>query len=207
MASRRISAAACRLADGRFAVIGGYDEHGKLLDSAEVYNPKNQKWTPLPPIPTTSTTTCDTDDNASSGNPSAATNGRLHSACAVGLADGRLMLIGGADYDERAIADVFVLDPVGKGNNSSKGEWKSVARMQHRRKGCGAVLLADGKVMVLGGAGSATGAEVSALQRLSSTELYDPSTDTWTEGKPMLHAREDFACCRLVRSVSISSVI
>ena len=67
--------------------------------------------------------------------------------------------------------------------------WSAVAPMKQRRKGFGAVVLADGQVMVMGGAGVGS--------RLTSVEFYSPVDDEWSAGPPMQLPREDFGCCRL----------
>jgi hypothetical protein len=50
-------------------------------------------------------------------------------------------------------------------------QWNAVASMQQARSGHTATVLANGKVLVVGGAGSAAA---------SSAEIYDPSQNSWT---------------------------
>src|SRR6266550_5624370 len=50
--------------------------------------------------------------------------------------------------------------------------WTPTGSLQQARRGAGAVLLADGRVLLAGGVGSA--------QLLSSAEIFDPGTGRWT---------------------------
>src|SRR5437763_15311733 len=55
--------------------------------------------------------------------------------------------------------------------------------MPHRRFRCDSILLPDGRVLVVGG--SSTGKSDVAVDPVLPTELYDHSTDTWTELAPI----------------------
>jgi N-acetylneuraminic acid mutarotase len=67
--------------------------------------------------------------------------------------------------------------------------WLMASSMAYSRAYHAAVLLADGRVLVVGGAGG-SGTTVSATTTsLTSVELYDPSTNTWTTKASMGTAR------------------
>ena len=68
--------------------------------------------------------------------------------------------------------------------------WVSLAHMKQARVDAGAVSLPDGSVMVMGGA---TGFEPSGAKRLTSVEIYQPSTNSWKEGISMPKPRSQFA--------------
>ncbi|MGZ3422150.1 MAG: Kelch repeat-containing protein, partial [Polyangiales bacterium] len=100
---------------------------------------------------------------------------------AVGLADGKILLMGGS-LASSASSSVEVYDPVAN-------TWTTKAPLKVARYDAMAVRLASGKVLVAGGEdfGGA----------LSSAEVYDPVADTWTATSPMSVARYDGAIARL----------
>ena len=82
----------------------------------------------------------------------------------VELRDGRVLFAGGNDVNGAPTADVAIYDP-------STKAWSSVAPMRTPRAAFIAVLLADGRVLAVGGE--------SASVLITSAEIYDPATDTW----------------------------
>ncbi len=70
------------------------------------------------------------------------------------------------------------------------GSWSPAASMATPRFGAAATTLSDGRVLVVGGQG--TDGPV-----LSSTELYDPTTNTWSPGAPLPSPLEDAAAAPL----------
>ena len=98
-------------------------------------------------------------------------------AAYLALADGTVLAIGGSGGGElwgdtrAAVQDVASFDP-------ATGRWTPVASMSTARLAHQSTVLSDGRVLVAGG----TTVEASSGEPLpiSSTELYDPSTDTWT---------------------------
>ena len=76
------------------------------------------------------------------------------------LLDGTVLVAGGTtDADASSLAEIF--DPASE-------TWIAVGEMKEPRYNHTATLLADGRVLVAGGVGSAT------------AEIYDPNTSTWS---------------------------
>ncbi|MAT08008.1 MAG: hypothetical protein CL707_02745 [Chloroflexi bacterium] len=100
---------------------------------------------------------------------------------AVTLNDGRFMVIGGSSYDEdigfqvALSKETEIFDP-------GSGTWTEAAPMSDKRANHSALVLNDGKVLVLGG-GKTDG------PYLKSIEIYDPNTDTWKFGADMTKGR------------------
>ena len=106
------------------------------------------------------------------------TLGRL-SHTATTLADGRVLLAGGfvgtiEAGDPTALCEMF--DPLGDPLFFSTGS------LNEARSGHAAVLLADGRTMVLGGIDP-------SLEILGSTELFDPAAETFSLGESLTFER------------------
>jgi hypothetical protein len=128
----------------------------------------------------------------------------------TGLADGRVLLIGGNDEDV-SYPDAYLLDP-------ASGAWVQTGSMARDRSHPGAVLLPDGRVLVVGGhhfvplaeslsagmglaswpAGptsdraGATPFDVYTPphgRALATAEVFDPASGTWQATGPMRYAR------------------
>jgi N-acetylneuraminic acid mutarotase/HEAT repeat protein len=147
MKTARNSHTATLLRDGRVLVAAGTDSKGHALASAELYDPATGKWTETRPL----------------------NIARFYHTAAL-QSDGRVMVAGGHTGYER-IYDTEFYDP-------ANGTWTAgpaitnllpAARQDHS-----ATVLADGKVLVAGGSGTAS------RRCLSTAELYDPASDTWT---------------------------
>ena len=67
-------------------VIGGYNQTGEIADTVEAFNFKKKSWSFLPPPPQ-----------------------RLYASSAVAMPDGRLLLIGGSDQDDRPTRRMWAL--------------------------------------------------------------------------------------------------
>ena len=100
---------------------------------------------------------------------------------AVTLNDGRFMVIGGSSYDE----DVGFQVALSKETEIFDPEletWTEAAPMSEKRANHSALVLNDGKVLVIGG-GKTDG------PYLKSVEIYDPNTNTWKFGADMTKGR------------------
>lgn len=96
---------------------------------------------------------------------------------ATKLADGRVLTLGGANDALAPFASGEILDPVA-------GSSTSIPNMSTPRVGHTATLLNDGRVFVAGGADNFDLSDpLGALSAvLSSTEIYNPTTNSWSSG-------------------------
>jgi len=96
---------------------------------------------------------------------------------ATRLADGRVLIVGGADSDGVCSASAELYDPL-------TDSFQPAASMSTPRFGHDMSLLADGRVLVTGGTLNFVDAENDLFATFgaaqSSAELYDPATDTWS---------------------------
>ena len=99
------------------------------------------------------------------------------------LPNGQVLVVGGARLGEGFVplASTQLYHP-------AIGSWQRIANMNHTHFGHTATLLASGEVLVAGGAGC-NGA--SSLGRCGPSELYDPTTRTWTDTGSLRRARWD----------------
>jgi len=176
MASKRAGHGATLLPDGRVMVSGGaaffpdsqfsnilqFASTG-VLNSTEIYDPKNNKW-------------------------SAGSNIReqLLGPALTTLGTGKVLLSGGIGIDK------FFGLPVGlvtRANcnlyDPTKNTWAGATAMKTGRTGhdINVVVLKNGKVLVTGGvSGSVTvsNTSLSNVASIANAELYDPSQNTWT---------------------------
>jgi len=86
------------------------------------------------------------------------------------LANGQVLVAGGADYNWNGYASAELYNPV-------TGKWTFTGSMNSPRLYHTATLLPNGQVLVVGGSSSLAGWPPPAL---ASAELYNPSTGTWT---------------------------
>ena len=160
MSVPRVCPGSIPLADGRVLVTGGAlvtntallerGGTGAALRMSEVYDPSSNTWSSV-----------------------GATEIERYCPVGVRLPDGRALLTGGlmwrATDHPMAVADIF--DP-------ASGAWVSADAMNDPRVGHKAVLLRDGRVLVIGGGDRRRGHRWNAI---ASSELYDPATDRWTQ--------------------------
>lgn len=159
------------LDDGRVLVAGGLAE-GELLASAEVFDPETGAW----------------EDTGAMNQP------RLGHTLTV-LPDGRVLAAGGTgrtgvasdgSQTVRPEASAEVFDP-------STGEWTPVGDMLSGRFEATATPLDDGRVLVAGGLGPQDG----DVGPLSSAELYDPATESFSRTGTMNDVRSNHAAALL----------
>lgn len=201
MQSAREFNAQVRISGGRVLSIGGVDNNGNILSSAETYNASSGKWT-------------------LTGNLIEA----RESFAAVVLKSGKVLVAGGLGTSSVVLASAELYDP-------KTGAWTSAGLLSVARYGHTATLLATGSVLVTGGCttiGCSTDTAVSeiydpATNRWSTTgslntaryyhtavllksgkvlaiggstgtpttscEIYDPTKGTWSNAASTTTAR------------------
>lgn len=192
---------ATALADGRVLIVGGipaYDDDSmdepKLLASAEVWDPATGTFSPTGSLAVqrlghratllpdgrvlvvgglnnedyylASAEVWDPATGTFSLTGSLAVERVVHSV--TGLSDGRVLVVGGHNEDG-VLAAAEIWDPAA-GTFSPTGSLAE-ARQEHT-----ASPLADGRVLVVGGTGDGSGGAGS----LTSAEIWDPATDTFS---------------------------
>jgi N-acetylneuraminic acid mutarotase len=95
------------------------------------------------------------------------------------LPGGKVLVAGGTDSNSNPLSSAELYDPTA--NTWSPAAAMTVARDQHT-----ATLLGTGKVLVVGGVNIGTNGMDAAL---ASTELYDPTANTWTAPASLTTAR------------------
>ncbi len=152
-----LSGPATVLSDGRVLVAGS----GGVLDpvaSAALYEPRSGSWT-------------------ATGNMNGVRTGHT----ATLLPDGKVLAAGGADRigfgGRNALASAELYDP-------GTGSWTATGNVTQARAYHTATLLANGKVLVVGGSGSGSGYDA-----LATAELYDPGSGSWTATGKLNEAR------------------
>jgi subtilisin family serine protease len=150
LATARSGHTATLLPNGKVLVVGGWGSSG-ILSSAELYDPATGMWTATGPL----TTPRDT-----------------HTATL--LSNGKVLIAGG--YGGQNSAELY--DPL-------TGMWTATGSLRTPRDTHTATLLSNGKVLIAGGYGYSGGGGY-----LSSAEVYDPATGTWTATGALSTARE-----------------
>jgi len=157
MHDRRADHTATLLPDGRVLIAGGMVENGVFLNSTELFDPAKGTFA-----------------------VAASMHSRRVSHSATLLRNGKVLIAGGLagrvfEGGPGVVASTEIFDP-------ATGRFTPGPSMSTPRTGHAAVLLANGKVLVAGGAGSDE-------QGLASAEIYDPATNKWTPTGSMLTPR------------------
>jgi hypothetical protein len=157
----RVEHTATLLADGEVLVAGGLTTRASksgmgVTASTETYDPATGNFT---------------------AGPSMATPRTGHAA--VPLANHKILIVGGVDSNERALATAEIYDP-------SSNQLAPTTSMHTARVARAAVVLQDGRVLVTGGGDSGREAEV-----------YDPNVATWTRVGEMTAVRQKHAATLL----------
>ncbi len=102
------------------------------------------------------------------------------------LPDGRVLVAGGyGDAGRNPLSSAELFDPVA-------GSWSQTGSLGQPRDSHTATMLRDGRVLVAGGEGQG-----SSKGALSSAELYDPATGTWSPTGSLGQAREQHTAALL----------
>lgn len=158
----RSSHTATILPDGRVLVAGGLGAGGQPLASAELFDPAANSgagaWTSTAPL-----------NDARTGHTTTALGDEIS-----GRSDPRVLVAGGTGASGAPLAAAETYDP-------RNGTWTRAGSLADGRALHAAALLPDGRVAVVGGAGSAG--------RLASTELFSPESRTWARTGPLATPR------------------
>jgi N-acetylneuraminic acid mutarotase len=145
----RYNHTATLLQNGDVLVTGGLGVNGiyTSLASAELYNPSKSRWT-------------------LTGSMSV---GRTAFTATL-LANGKLLVAGGSDYQISCYATAELYDP-------SNGQWALTGSMTQPRCLHSATLLSNGEVLVSGGVNSIYSSNTGTV---ASSEIYNPLSGSWT---------------------------
>ena len=206
LGTARDSHTATLLPNGKVLVAGGVDGSFNEIASAELYDPASGTWTATGSLGTARTRHTATllsngevlvagGSRADFGNifasaelynPASGTwtttgslNTASHAHTATLLPDGKVLVAGGFNFNfPFFLSRAELYDP-------AVGTWSDTGSLNTAREFHTATLLPNGKVLVAGGLGD-TG--FSGI--LSSAELYDPSSGTWSGTGSLTTARE-----------------
>lgn len=93
------------------------------------------------------------------------------------LRDGRVLIVGAKDASDKPIGNAEIFDP-------ARGEWIPAGRLSAPRSEHTATVLADGRVLVVGGSKEQTSWWHMGI--LSSVEVFDPAKLAWRRTRSML---------------------
>ncbi len=196
MTTTREGHTATRLNDGRVLIVGGSDVGEHVVASAELYDPNTGTFSPTGSMTTarafhTATLLSDGRVLIIGGRAGTWTSGPILASAeiynpktgifsatgpmnterawhvATVLSDGRVLITGG-DNARGMIASAELYDP-------TAGTFTRTGPMRDARLYQTATLLSDGRVLVAGG-----GSDYTNYNFLSSAELYDPTTGTFS---------------------------
>ncbi|NNC17309.1 kelch-like protein [Corallococcus exiguus] len=185
------------LLNGKVLVAGGYNygQTPELLQVSELYDPATGNWTPSGSMTTqrwrhTATRLGNGKVLVVGGNSGTAATAELYDPAtgtwtatanlpglrreshrAVLLGNGKVLVTGGSTEDQIHTAFSALYDP-------STGTWSTTGDMRDGRSNHSLTLLKNGKILAVGGMGFST--VWPTLRSLSTAELYDPATGTWT---------------------------
>ena len=196
-------------------VIGGFDKSGKVLDTAEVYNIKNNSWNTVTSLPQPLHHTAATTFNGSIYVIGGYTNNNwlpsaklfiydtkhdtwiegssmptARGALTAVFIDGILYAIGGEG--ENGIMDI------NEAYNSKAKTWLSKSPMPTARHHAASAVV-DGNVYVIGGRIEGT----FPITNVNVTEMYDPKTDIWMTLDPMLSARSGISAASINNTIYV----
>ena len=156
--------AAVLLRDGRVLVVGGTTNDGDETARVDIYEPGTDTWTPAESIST------------ERGHP-----------VAILLADGRVLVTGDSPSVYRSIDGFGAINGTAEIYDPETGKWTPTADLSRPRTGHTLTLLPDGRVLAAGGE-DPTGSDYLVY---STTEIFDPATNSWSPGPDLSEPRGD----------------
>jgi hypothetical protein len=153
---------ASELPDRRVLLAGGGTGSlisGSGLDSTEIYLRDEQRFV---------------------AGPKMLTARALHAA--VTLQDGRVLLIGGVDGQGNALKSCEIYDP-------AQNRFVVTGALSSTRVLHAASILPDGRVLATGGVSTVADPVAAIGSIMTSTEIYNPATGSWSNGPGMRKAR------------------
>ena len=157
LATGREGHTATLLSSGKVLIAGGTDGRGKVLASAEIYDPARDRW-------------------SSAGSMAVTRIG--HSATL--LPSGKVLVAGGLvmPFPSPSLASTELYDP-------AANAWSIAAPMIESRTRHTATLMPDGRVLVVGGLTVTPQDGGLFPSQLTRAEIYDPAADRWSMTAPM----------------------
>jgi len=167
MAVGRFVFTATTLQNGKVLVAGGITPGDVVTNRAELYDPTTGTFTPT---------------------------ANMHAArvafSATRLRNGKVLVEGGASNTVGALASAELYDP-------ATGTWTVTGSMNQGRQAQSAALLRDGTVLVTGGNIDRTPCTDVCVTTIAESEIYNPSTGTWTTVGEMTIPRSFFTTTAL----------
>ncbi|SDI95241.1 Glyoxal oxidase N-terminus [Frankineae bacterium MT45] len=196
------------LSDGRYLAVSGNSTNASTwADTPEVYDPSTNTWTLLSGINTSSVHEVEypfsyevpsgdvfvmgpEEDNSHLLNVNNQTwtnvgSTGLFNGSSVMYRPGKILYSGGAPQIDAQVASTngtAVIDL-----NAANPAWRQTAPMAYNRIYHNLTMLADGTVLAVGG--SATSDQTVITTGVLPTEIWNPTTETWSTGAPMAAAR------------------
>jgi hypothetical protein len=164
MEVERAYAGVAVLRDGDVLVIGGSNQANRANADAERFDVRTETWTRTAPLLA----------------PRAWTR-------AVALRDGRVLVVGGSDLGADLESERF--PKIAEMYDAVHDRWLPAGSLSEGREDPQAVVLRDGRVLVIGG-----NVEGDAKE---TADLYDPRTKTWKPASPMGYGRWNFSATLL----------
>jgi len=210
MIANRSGASATLLRDGTILVAGGFTgkftSNGLNSSSAEIYNPRMDRWTKTAPLvsavsgqtavllPDGTVLVVCSSVNSALLTPSAqlysphtrrwAATSPMHTArkgCTATLLATGLVLVAGGDGETSGLSSAELYNP-------RTHHWTFTGSMTTGREGHTATLLPNGTVLVAGGSDKPT-FKPTLFANPTRDEIYDPRTGTWDSTRPMITLR------------------
>ena len=156
--------AAVLLRDGRVLVVGGTTNDGDETARAAIYDPGRDTWTPTENMST------------ERGQPEA-----------VLLAGGRVLVTGDSPSVFGGLDGFGAIGGAAEIFDPETDKWTPTASLSRPRTGHTLTLLPDGRVLAAGGE-DPTGSDYLVY---STTEIFDPATNSWSPGPDLSEPRGD----------------